>query len=318
MEHRTIPNTDLEVSKICMGSANLGMQVPPEMAHKLLDAYIDRGGNFVDTARVYMDWLPGGANMSETTIGSWLKQRGNRDQIVLATKGAHPRLETMHISRFSREEIQQDIHDSLKYLQTDVIDLYWLHRDDSSMPVGEILEIMNEQVQAGTIRYFGCSNWTVERIQAAKVYADAHSIMGFAANQPQWSAAEPNRESFSDTTIVIADQEDVDFHRKTLMTMIPYSSQARGFFTKLDQNKLKDGDRKQYDNPTNRARFERIKELSQMHQTTVTAVALSYVTSQAFPAFPIVAFSNMDQLEDTLQDTELVLSPEEIELIEGA
>src|SRR5262245_48188816 len=112
VKHITLPHTDLTVSQICLGGVNFGTSLAQADAFALMDAFIDQGGNFIDSARVYSDWLPNGANASESTIGSWQKQRGNRDKIVLATKGAHPLLTSMHVPRMSPADIQQDIEAS--------------------------------------------------------------------------------------------------------------------------------------------------------------------------------------------------------------
>ncbi len=159
MQYATIPNTDLAVAAICMGTTFIGSTIDHHQSFDLLDLYAESGGNFVDTASVYANWLAGEKHQSEKTVGRWLADRGLRDRIVLATKGAHPDMATMDVPRMSRAEIEDDLNTSLINLQTDVIDLYWLHRDDPSRPVEEILATLNAQVQAGKIRYFGCSNW---------------------------------------------------------------------------------------------------------------------------------------------------------------
>ncbi len=308
----SLPQSDLSVSQICLGTGSFGSSVPEEAAFKLLDAFVAAGGNFIDSARIYAMWLPDGANASERTIGNWQRSRGLRDQIVIATKGAHPDLKTMHLSRLSRADIQADIRDSLKYLQTDVIDVYWLHRDDPQRPMADILETLNSEVQAGTIRYFGCSNWRVTRIREAADYARQAGWQSFIANQPMWSLAEPNRENIGDKTMVLMDTEDLDYHRETGMAVIPYTAQARGYFTKLAHNTLKDGDIRQYDNARNRLRYERAGELAARHNVPITSIALSYLTSQPFPVIPIIGAHTSEQLADSLSHTDLQLSPEEL------
>lgn len=317
MNPLTIPGTDLQVSPVCLGSVPFGTTLKQADAFAMLEAFVERGGNFVDTARVYADWIPGGENASEKTIGAWLQSSGLRDQIVLATKGAHPDLKTMHVSRLSPENIAADVATSLGYLQTDRIDLYWLHRDDTAVPVGEIVDALNHQAGAGKIRYFGGSNWTVARIRAANDYAQAHGLAGFVANQPMWSLAAPNLERISDKTLVIMGEDDVAFHRDTGMTVIPYTAQAKGYFTKLAENRLKDSDMRTYDNPANRVRFQRVQELAVKHGVTVTAIALSYLTSQPFPVVPIIGPRNLGQLVDSVQHIALRLNAEEVAYLTG-
>lgn len=317
MKYIQLPEADLSVSQICLGTVPLGSKLDQDASFALLDTYAENGGNFIDTARVYSAWLPDGADTSEKTIGAWISARGNRDEIVLATKGAHPDLKSMTTPRMSPADIQFDIEASLRCLQTDVIDIYWLHRDDVTTPAGEIIEMMNEHIKQGTIRYVACSNWSVNRIKEANDYAREHSLAGFVANQPMWSIAEPNRENIGDKTIVVADDEDIAFHRQSQMTMIPYTSQAKGFFSKLEEKRAKESDLKTYDNPTNHARFQRILELSKKHNVTVSTIVLSYVTSQSFTAVPIIGARTIEQLTDSLQDSDLRLNADEVAYLEN-
>jgi aryl-alcohol dehydrogenase-like predicted oxidoreductase len=318
MQQRLLPGTDLSVSEFCLGAVNFGNPLSQAEAFAVMDTFIDAGGNFLDTARVYCDWLPNGANISETMVGAWQKARGSRDKVIIATKGAHPRLNTMHIARMSPAEIQDDIEASLKYLQTDVIDIYWLHRDDVNRPAGEILETMNGHIKAGDIRYIGCSNWTAARIQEAQEYAAAHNIAGFVANQPMWSLAEPNRENINDKTLVIMGADDTAFHEKTQMPVMPYTSQGKGFFQKFAAGQAGEKLLSQYDNALNRTRLDRIRELAQRHKTGISAIVLSYLTSQAFPVFPIISASNLQQLQDSTQFAGLRLSADEVAYLRDA
>ncbi len=159
MLYAAIPNTTLAPSVLCFGTTMIGSTVDKAGSFQLLDAFVEAGGTFVDTAKVYADWLPGERSISEKTIGEWLRRSGKRSQVVLATKGAHPDLSAMQTGRLSRAEIIADLDASLRHLQTDVIDLYWLHRDDAEQPVADILATLESQVRAGKIRYYGCSNW---------------------------------------------------------------------------------------------------------------------------------------------------------------
>jgi aryl-alcohol dehydrogenase-like predicted oxidoreductase len=216
-----------------MGSTHIGTKIDQEAAFRLFDLYAEAGGDFLDTASVYGNWVPGKTNISEKIIGRWMWLRKNRDRVILATKGAHPELATMHVSRLSRAEIVGDLDDSLSNLDTDVIDLYWLHRDDPEHPIGDILETMNDQVQAGKIRYFGCSNWTTARIQATQAYAAERGLQGFVANQPMWSLAAADPDGIEDTTMVVMDQEMERYHRETGLAAVAYSSQGQGLFHRM-------------------------------------------------------------------------------------
>lgn len=308
-----IPQTDLAPSAICLGSSNFGNGIPQEEAFRLLDAYLACGGNFIDTAAVYANWLPGEKNSSEKTIGRWLARTGKREQVLIGTKGGHPELATMHISRLSPREIVDDLETSLGNLQMERIDLYWLHRDDPSRPVAEIIDTLHGQVKAGKIRYFGCSNWRADRIAEAQAYAARQSITGFVANQMRWSLAAIDPAQVGDPTTVVMDDDTHALHRRTGLAAIPYSSQAGGYFQKLaDGRELHPGQRKVYDSPANRQRFRRVQGLAQETGLSVSQIVLAWLTNQPFPTIPIVGCRTVAQVEDSMRAGDVCLTTEQV------
>jgi aryl-alcohol dehydrogenase-like predicted oxidoreductase len=241
--------------------------------------------------------------------------------MIVATKGAHPELETMHISRLSRAEIEDDLNDSLKNLQVETIDLYWLHRDDPKQPVGEILETLNDQVKAGKIRYFGCSNWWPARIEAAQAYAAEHDLQGFVANQVMWSLAPVDPPAIRDKTSVWMDGATWQYHRETGLAAIPYTSQAHGLFQRLEQGTLEQMEaypRSIYRLEASRQRFERIKELAAETGLSVSQIVLGYLLAQPFTTIPIVGCRTLAQLQDSLTAAGVKLEPEQVRYLEGA
>src|SRR5215813_11777320 len=234
MRYSAVPNTDLNPSVIWLGALPFGVSLPQDAAFALMDAYFEAGGNCLDTALVYGEWLPGGKGLSEQTVGAWMTSRHRRDEIILSTKGCHPRLTSMEIPRLSEAELSSDLDESLHNLQTEYIDVYWLHRDDSNRPVAEILEALQHQAQAGKIRTFGCSNWRVERIQEAQEYAAAHKMQAFVGDQLMWSLAQPNPEALSDPSMVWMDKQMYAYHRASGLPAMAYTAQAHGFFAKLE------------------------------------------------------------------------------------
>ncbi len=315
MRSTAISNTDLVVSSLCLGTAHLGSEIPRPIAFQMLDAYLEAGGNFVDTAKVYADWLPGERSTSEKTIGEWMRTRGNRSRVVLATKGAHPDLQTMHIPRLSREEIVADLDASLRHLQTDLVDLYWLHRDDPARPVEEILETLNDQAQAGKIRYFGCSNWRTPRIAAAQEYAAEHHLRGFVANQVLWNVGVPDMQAVADKTVAAMDAAMREYHAEIGMAAISYTSQANGFFNRMaagTRDRMKPELRAVYDTPDNRERFRRIQTVCSETGLSVTQVVLGFLISQPFPTIPIVGPQNLTQLADSLSAADVLLTREQV------
>jgi aryl-alcohol dehydrogenase-like predicted oxidoreductase len=319
VQYVDIPNSALRVSRFCLGSAEIGAKLSVPDALTLLDEFVRLGGTFIDTAHVYSDWIPGTKSTSEKVIGQWMKANGLRDQLVIGTKGGHPALATMQVSRLSRAEIEQDVTESLEYLQTDRIDLYWLHRDDPAIPAGEIVETLNQQAAAGRIRYFGASNWTIQRIAEANDYAQRRGISGFVANQPMWSLAAINWDAVPDKTIVAMDDEALAYHRRTGLPVIPFSSQAHGFFGKLHaagRTGVSGRDLSIYDNETNAARLERAEALAGKYGASVNDIALAYLLSQPFVTVPIVGCRNTEQLRASLHALDVRLSADEVTYLE--
>jgi aryl-alcohol dehydrogenase-like predicted oxidoreductase len=277
----TIPNTDLSVSPICLGGGEFGNPVPDDRLDRLMAAYLELGGNFVDTAHCYNFWVDGGDGASERTIGRILRDLGRLDDVVVATKGGHPDMGEKYRrpDRFlSPEAIASDVSDSLGRLGVDRIDLYYLHRDDARVPVGEIVDALNEQ--NARVRFFGVSNWSTARIDEANAYANANGRKPIVASQNQWSLATPTWKVTADPTQRYVTDADVAWHAKTGMAAIPYSSTANGFFSGRDK--------KAFDTPDNVARRERANEMAWDLGVTPTQVALAYLRAHPFPVIPIV------------------------------
>lgn len=310
------PNTTLNVSQIVMGSTDIGTVIPEADAFDLLDVFYEAGGSFIDSAHVYAVWRPGGEGASERTIGRWLKARGLRHRVTVATKGAHPFLDSMTVPRMSRAEIAADLDESLARLDIDVIDLYWLHRDALTVPVEAIVETLAEFVRAGKIRYWGVSNWTTARIRAANDYAARRGLPGIVANQPLGSLAQPNMDAIPDKTLIALDASGLQFHRASGLPLVPYSSQAKGYFTKRAENRLNATERAWYDSPTNDRRFERVQEVARRYGVSITAIALAYLTSQSFPCTPIIGSHSVAQLRDSLAAADLTLTEDDIAYLE--
>jgi len=319
MSRIKITGTDLESSFISLGGVTMGSKLNEEDSFKLMDTYFEQGGNMIDTAQVYANWLPIESSISEKTIGKWMKARGIRHKMIVTTKGAHPLLETMNIPRVTPGEIIQDLDDSLKRLQVDTIDLYWLHRDDENTSVGEIVSILNDQVKAGKIRYFGCSNWKTERIMEAQKYALEHGLQGFSGNQMMWSLATVNREKLADPTLVPMDKDMKQLHVTSSLTAIPYSSQAQGIFTKLDSGNLTFSENQispMYYSLENQNRLKRVQQLAKEHSLTITQVVLGYLLSQPFSTIPIVGCYTAEQLNNCLLAENIHFSEEQIAYLE--
>lgn len=325
MRMLTIPGSDLSVSSLCLGIADYGTRISEEESFRLLDQFVEGGGNFLDTAHVYAAWIPGGWGTPERVIGKWLKARGNLSSIVVATKGAHPNFESMHISRCSREEILQDLDESLERLQMEQVPLYWLHRDDPTRSIEEIVETLQIAISSKKIRYFGVSNWSTSRIKEMRDYTEAHNLTGFVGNQVGWSLAARNANVGGDTTIRFMDAEMEAYHQQTGLFVAAYSSQANGFFggnygRDIPHPTPKSAELvvRSYYSERNFGRLERVQELATQHNCHPNSIALAYLTSQPYAVSAIASCPTSEYLATTLEAGSLRLSHEEVSyLVQG-
>src|SRR5438874_4014332 len=256
---------DRNLSRLVLGT----MVMEParlELTYDLLDTWLEAGGNTVDTAHIY-----NGGN-SERALGMWLRDRGARDRLTILDKGAHNNADR---ARVTPEDIICDLRDSLARLKTDYIDLYLLHWDDPALPVGPIVEALNEQKRAGRIGAFGGSNWTPARIDEANAYAAARGLEGVTASSPNLSLAVP-KEPVWGGCISACDAESRAWYEKTQMPLFAWSSQARGFFSgRYSPDQLDDLMTRVYDSPENWARSQRAGDLGrQKGGYTANQVAL--------------------------------------------
>ncbi len=315
-----LPQTDLAPSVLCLGGVPLGSVLDEQQSFAVLDAFVAQGGTFLDTAKVYADWLPGERSISEKTIGRWLQARGQRERLVIATKGAHPELATMHKPRMDRASIVADLEQSLRNLQTDVIDLYWLHRDDPQTPVAAILATLEEQVRAGKIRAYGCSNWRAGRIAEAQAYARTQGRPGFVADQMLWSLAAVPQAALPDPTMAAMGSALFDLHAASGLPAIPYASQANGYFQRAAADTLagmNEGSRRLYDTPENRRRSQAVQALAAETGRSISAIVLGYLLGQPFPVLPIVGCRTVAQVEDSCRAAAQSLSAAEIAFVDG-
>ncbi len=302
---KTIRFGSPDLSRICLGGMDFGTKTSRDQAFRILDLYAGKGGNFLDTAHIYASWVPGGEGVSERVIGEWLRMRGMRSQVCLATKGAHPPLDNMAMSRCSSAEIRKDLAESLDRLGTDFIDLYWLHRDDPELPVEEIIETMEELQREKLIGSYGASNWSWRMIEKANEYAQTRGLSGFVANQPGWAWTE-NPQRPPTMRLVYMDKETHAFHTRTGLPVVPYSPQAKGFFGKENAEWAKGGflgtapRAANYDTPVNREHLLQSIELAEKKGCTANQIALAYLLCQPFPVYPIIGTGDPEHLLEAM------------------
>jgi aryl-alcohol dehydrogenase-like predicted oxidoreductase len=301
-----IEGLDKACSQIVMGS----MIFTPDnmdLTSDILDTFVQEGGTTIDTAHVYNQ------GESEKAIGLWLKQRGNRDQMVIIDKGAHPDAKG---PRVTPEAISQDLMESLQRLQVDYIDIYMLHRDDPNIPVEVIMNALNQHKEAGLIKVLGVSNWTHERIEEANNYAQAHGLAGFAVNSPNLSLAKPNEPRWPGCVSV--DEESLRWHEKNQFPLFSWSSQAGGFFTgRFSPHSTDDQEMvRVYYNEENWQRYERTEQLAKRRGVTANQIALAYVLHQSFPTCAIIGPQNSAEFYSSLEAFNITLSAEEVDWLD--
>lgn len=298
MKEIRIAGTDLALSPIGLGTVNAGIAWDHEDAFRIFDSYLAAGGNLIDTAHVYSDWIPGETARSERVVGDWIRNRGKREDFILMTKGGHPRSETMQISRLSREEMTEDLDGSLKKLGVDWIDIYFYHRDDINRPVEELIETMEDFRRAGKIRYYGCSNWTTERMREADAYCQEKGYRGFAANQAMYNIGVAQMNPFPDPTMVVCDEEMLDYHRNSDNLLMPYMGVCSGFFHKLKAKGLEAVKDSCYNTDGNLRLAEGIYRLCEVRGITITQALLGFFSVMDIPALPLAGASSLKQLAE--------------------
>jgi aryl-alcohol dehydrogenase (NADP+) len=297
----SLGRTDLDVFPICLGGNVFGWTADEPQAHAVLDAYTGTGGNFIDTANSYL--VEHGR--SETIIGRWMSDRGNRDQIVLATKVGGGR---GAVRNLRAETIEREAHASLERLQSDRIDLYYAHFDDEQAPLEESLRAFDALVQAGTVRHIAASNYTPERLTAALELQREHGLAEFTVLQPHYNLVERD---FERTLLPVADAWD--------LAVVPYYGLAKGFLTgkyrpggDAVKSERAEGARAYLDEG-GAAVLEALDEVVAAHETTVAAVALAWLLAQPRVVAPIASARTTEQLEQILPAATLELTRAEVD-----
>ena len=313
MRYSPFPPLDRDLSRLVLGSMVFSLEAL-DLTYDLIETWLKLGGNIIDTAHVYS-----GGN-SERAMGRWFQERGRRNDVVVLSKGAHHNADRR---RVTPEDITCDLRDSLTRLKTDRIDLYLLHRDDPEVPVGPIVEALEEHRRAGRIRAYGGSNWSTSRLYEANSYARAHGLQGFTASSPNLSLAIQNEPVWADC-LSASDSASRDWYQRTQMPLFAWSSQAGGFFTGLYSPENLDNEDmvRVYYNEGNWERLRRAAELGrQKGGYTANQVALAWVLRQPIPVFPLIGPHSVEELTSSVAALDLELTTDEVRwlnLEEGA
>jgi aryl-alcohol dehydrogenase (NADP+) len=295
--------SDLDVFPLCLGGNVFGRTADEQQSYKVLDAYVAAGGNFIDTANIYAD------GASEEIIGRWMASRGNRDQIVLATKvgmGSDAGLSPQQIARAAQ--------DSLHRLQTDRIDLYYAHQDDEGTPLEETLAAFDTLVNEGKARYIAASNYNADRLAQALDISQREGLASYIALQPHYN-------------LVVRDEFEgplQDLCAARGLACLPYFALAQGFLS----GKYRPGGPAVDSSRAQRASvymdergvrvLDALDQVAGAHQSSVSAVALAWLAAQPTVATPIASARTVEQLDDLLPLVSLTLSDAEVQLLSQA
>ena len=308
-----IPGVEFPVSQFCLGCAYLGSRESEELSFEIMDYYYQKGGRFLNTAHEYSE------GASERTVGKWVKERGVRSEMIVTSKGGEDRRVPGALA-MHREDLLEDVDESLMRAGFDYFDFYLLHVDDVTVPVEEVVSTMEEIRKSGKIRYYGCSNWTVARQQEAAAFAKTHGMSGFKVDEVEMNVAKINR---SNETCVSKwlDEEYIAHHKTSGMAVGAYSPIASGVLAKLamdgNTDRWSTHAKSWYDLPYNHEVARRLAKLSQETGHTMVQLQLAYVLSQpyGFPNFAISGSATMEQLVENMGALEIDMTLDMIEFL---
>ncbi len=308
MEYRSLGQTGLHISEICLGTMQFKWTTDEATSHAVLDAFWEAGGNFIDTADVYSRWAPGlRGGEAETVIGEWLTRKGNRADVVLATKVRGRMWDGPNGEGLSRAHIMRAVEDSLRRLQTDYIDLYQTHAPDLNTPIEETLRALDDLVRQGKVRYIGCSNYNGWQLMEAVLQARQAGLSEYISIQPHWSLVE--RENFEKDVLPVV--------KKFGIGIIPYSPLGRGFLTgkyrrgqPLPESKRM-GSVQALLTDKNFDLLDKLEELGRARGKTPGQMALGWMLTQDLMAAPIIGANTPEQLADSLGAVSLKLNADE-------
>ena len=290
-------NTDLTIYPLCLGGNVFGYSADKENSEAVLSFYADNGGNFIDTADMYSQWAPGHiGGESETIIGNWMKKRGNRSQMIIATKVG--KLDTK--PGLSPSNIISACEDSLKRLGSDYIDIYYSHQDDLDTPIEQSLGAYDSLIKAGKVRYIAASNFTPERLQESLDISKELNLASYIASQDQYNLMERAYENSLMPTL-----------KSNGLSQIPFYGLARGFLTgkyrkgKTVESIRANGVNTSYANDRGWAMIDKLDQIAKDKNTSVAAVALAWLRAQETVSAPIASATKLEQIKEIMPIVEL-------------
>ena len=315
IEYRRLGRTGLKVSPLCLGSMNFGWTADEKTSFAVMDAFAEAGGNIIDTADIYSRWVEGhNGGESEGVIGRWLQARGNRSQMIIATKVRGQMGPGPNDQGLSRRHIFDACDASLRRLQSDKIDLYQTHYFDADTPIDETLEALDRLVQQGKVRYVGCSNYPAWRLMEALWTSDKHGLARYNSIQPHYNLV--NRAEF--------ERELAEVCLANGIGIIPYSPLAGGFLTgKYSRDRDTDSVRaesvrQRYFNDAGWKVLDAVRAVAVELDTTPQAVSLAWLLAQPGMTAPIVGANTVEQLQGSLAALDVDLTAAQMVTLNNA
>jgi len=312
MDKIKINNSDLEIAPISFGGNVFGWTLDEQGSFEILDKFVDAGFNFIDTADTYSWWVNGTGGQSEEIIGKWLKSRGKREQIVIATKVGSETKE--HGFDISKKHILQSADESLRRLGVECIDLYYTHFDDKVTPIEETLSAYDELIKSGKVRYIAASNLSPERLRESFDVAEKNGLPKYIALQPHYNLVE--RTTFERDYAPLVDKYN--------LSVFPYWSLAAGFLTgkyrkEEDFDKtVRGGGIKKYFDERGKAILEALDTVAEKYGTKQATVALAWLLDNPMITAPIVSATSENQLQTLFAAPTLQLDKEDVALLDVA
>lgn len=310
MDYKILGNTDLNVSRLCLGTMTMGWTSSKEDSFAVMDYAVENGINFFDTADVYSFWAAGNpGGVAETWIGEWLKDRATRDRVIIATKARGKMWDGPDGEGLSRRHLMRAVEDSLRRLQVETIDLYQSHWPDNDTPVEEIMRAFEAMIQQGKVRYIGCSNHSPAELQEALDVSAQLDVARYESLQPHYNLV--HRQEYEAELMGLCKRENLG--------VIPYSPLEGGFLTGKYRRGSAPKNSRGYGNDRMRAYatkagfaiVDTLAEVGQNHDATIAQTAVAWLLANPTVTSAIIGANTVEQLAETLKSMAVNLTPKE-------
>ncbi|MEO6197187.1 MAG: aldo/keto reductase [Dehalococcoidia bacterium] len=315
MQLVTLGQSDLKVTNLCLGTMQFGWTADEAASLEVMDAYVGAGGNFIDTADIYSRWASGNpGGVSEEIIGRWMKARGNRSQIVVATKLRGEMWEGADGEGLSRSHISRAIEDSLRRLQVDTIDLYQTHWPDADVPIEETLTVFGELIASGKVRHIGFSNYQASQMEEALGLAVNRGLPRFVSLQPHYNLVW--RREYESRKAALCESQGI--------AVIPYSPLEGGFLSgkyrrgQALPDSQRAGNASKFMTEDGFSVVDALDVVASAHRASLSSVALAWLLTRPAVVSPIIGANSVRQLAELLPAADLILTADELAALDQA